>query len=149
PPHPDPLPKGEGMQHQSMHYNVLDFGALPDGETLTTKQIQRAIDTCGTLGGGTVLIPSGNYVTGTLWLRSNLTLHLEAGATLLGSQNFDAFPKWSSQWEGPGVKQGRAALICGEGLENIAITGRGTIDGRGKIWWESQLKEPGVARRPL
>ncbi len=82
-------------------------------------------------------------------MKSNITLHLEAGATLLGSQNFDDFPKWSSKWEGPGVKLSRASLICGEGLENIAITGRGTIDGRGQIWWESQKKNPGVARRPL
>jgi polygalacturonase len=132
-----------------MPYNVEQFGAIPNGETNTTAHLQAAIDACAKAGGGTVVIPAGRYVTGTLWMKSNVTLHLEAGATLLGSQNFDDFPKWSSKWEGPGVKISRASLICGEGLENIAITGRGTIDGRGQIWWESQKKNPVVARRPL
>ena len=90
----------------------------------------------------TLSMPPPN-VTGALWLRSNVTLHLEAGATLYGSAHFDDFPIWSSKWEGPNVKRGRAALICGEGLENVAVTGRGTIDGRGQIWWEQQAREPG------
>src|SRR4051812_42767034 len=132
-----------------MQFNVVQFGAVADGETLTTAQLQETIDACAKAGGGTVVIPAGNYVTGTLWLRSNITLHLEPGATLLGSQRFDDFPMWTSQWEGAGVKQSRAAMICGEGLENIAITGRGTIDGRGAIWWESQRNNPGVIRRPI
>jgi polygalacturonase len=133
----------------TMPFDVKQYGAVGDGETLTTAQLQAAIDACGNAGGGTVVIPAGQYVTGALWLRSNVTLHLESGATLLGSQRFDDFPKWSSKWEGSGVKLSRASLICGEGLENIAITGRGTIDGRGKIWWDSQRREPGVARRPI
>ena len=95
-----------------MQYDVRKFGAVADGETNTTSQLQAAIDACGLAGGGTVVFPAGQYVTGTLWLRSNVTLHLEAGAVLLGSQRFDDFPKWSSKWEGPGVKQSRAALIC-------------------------------------
>jgi polygalacturonase len=132
-----------------MPYDVKQFSAISDGQTLTTQHLQAAIDACGAAGGGTVIVPAGRYVTGSLWLRSNVTLHLESGAVLLGSQRFDDFPKWSSRWEGPGVKQSRASLICGEGLENIAITGRGTIDGRGKIWWDSQRREPGVARRPI
>jgi polygalacturonase len=132
-----------------MQFEVAAFGAIADGQTLTTQHLQSAIDAAARAGGGTVIIPAGNYVTGTLWLRSNITLHLEAGATLLGSQNFDDFPHWSSQWEGPRVKPGRSSLICGEGLENIAITGRGVIDGRGQVWWDSQRKHPGAVRRPL
>jgi polygalacturonase len=130
-------------------FNVKQFGATGDGETRATEQLQAAIDTCARGGGGTVLVPAGGYVTGTLWMRSNITLHLEAGATLLGSTTPDDFPIWSSAWEGPGVKPGRAALVCGEGLENVAITGRGTIDGRGQMWWDSQRQEPGTLRRPL
>lgn len=132
-----------------MPYNVRQFGAVADGETRTTEQLQAAIDACAKAGGGTVLVPAGEYVTGTLWMRSHVTLHLEAGATLLGSHEPDDFPIWSSEWEGPGVKPGRASLICGEGLENVAITGRGAIDGRGQMWWDSQRLEPGVLRRPL
>src|SRR4051794_40432639 len=131
-----------------MHYDVTRFGAIADGETVTTAHLQAAIDACAAAGGGTVIVPAGRYVTGSLWLRSNITLHLEAGATLMGSPRFDDFPIWSSKWEGPGVKAGRASLICGEGLENVAITGRGTIDGRGAIWWEQQAKAPGKIRRP-
>src|SRR3954469_6459794 len=132
-----------------MHYDVTKFGAIGDGETVTTAHLQAAIDTAAAAGGGTVGVPAGRYVTGSLWLRSNITLHLDAGATLVGSARFDAFPIWPSRWEGPGVKPGRAALICGEGLENVAITGRGTIDGRGQIWWENQAKQPGKMRRPF
>ena len=131
-----------------MAYEVSHFAAIADGVTNTTPHLQAAIDTCATKGGGTVIVPAGTYVTGTLWLRSNITLHLEAGAILLGSDNFDDFPIWSSRWEGDAVKKGRASLICGEGLENVAITGRGIIDGRGQIWWDSQRREPGKLRRP-
>ena len=134
--------------YPTMPFDVSTFGAISDGESLTTPHLQAAIDACAHAGGGTVIVPAGRYVTGTLWLRSNVTLHLEAGATLLGSQDFDDFPKWFSQWEGAGVKHARAALVCGEGLENVAITGRGTIDGRGKIWWDSQRQNPGAIRRP-
>lgn len=132
-----------------MTANVKEFGATGDGESLATQQIQSAIDACARSGGGTVVIPPGKYVSGTLWLRSHITLHLEAGATLLGSNRPDDFPLWSSDWEGPGVKKGRASLVCGENLNNIAITGPGTIDGRGQIWWQSQRREPGKIRRPL
>lgn len=114
-----------------------ELGAVGDGATLCTAVLQRCIDTVAAGGGGTVLVPAGQYVTGTLWMRSNVTLHLEAGATLLGAQDVDAFPLWSSKWEGPQAVT-RAALIAGEGLENIAITGRGTIDGRGQMWWKLQ-----------
>src|SRR5690242_11326699 len=80
-------------------FNVRDFGAIPDGQTTTTKQLQAAIDAAAKAGGGTVLVPAGNYVTGTLWLRSNINLCIDAGATLLGSQNEDDFPMWTSKWE--------------------------------------------------
>src|SRR4051812_12124578 len=82
-------------------YNVTDFGAVADGETNTTKQLQAAIDAAAASGGGTVVVPAGNYVTGTIWLKSNITLDVQAGATLLGSQEIDDFPMFSSKWEGP------------------------------------------------
>src|SRR3954464_1587221 len=115
-----------------MPLTVLQFSAVPDGRTLTTTQLQSAIDACGAAGGGTLLVPAGRYVTGTLWMRSNVTLHLDEGAVLLGSDRVDDFPICGSEWEGPGVKPGRASMICGERLKNVAITGRGTIDGRGQ-----------------
>lgn len=132
-----------------MNVNVNDFGATGDGESIATQQVQSAIDACAGAGGGTVVVPPGHYVTGTLWLRSNVTLHLQAGAALLGSHRLDDWPLWSSDWEGPGVKKGRASLLCGENLNNVAITGPGIIDGRGQMWWDSQRRQPGKLRRPL
>jgi polygalacturonase len=126
----------------SIVVNIRDFGAIADSEAVTTRYLQSAIDACAAAGGGTVHVPAGRYVVGTLWLRSHITLNLDAGAVLLGSQNVDDFPIWTSQWEGARVKPRRAALLCGEGLENVAVTGRGTIDGRGQMWWALQRAAP-------
>ncbi|HEY1686742.1 MAG TPA: pectinesterase family protein [Tepidisphaeraceae bacterium] len=130
-PHPTPPPEYKGKE-----CNVLDYGALPDGNTDDTATLQSAIDACAVHGGGVVTIPAGNYVTGTLWMRSNVSLDIQAGATLLGSQDTAKFPAWVSHWEGPKAEAGRAGLICGENLQNVAITGDGTIDARGQIWWK-------------
>ena len=72
--------------------NVRDLGAVPDGKTLCTEAIQQAIDRCGAAGGGTVYFPPGTYLSGTLFLKSHVTLHLEAGATLLGSTRLADYP---------------------------------------------------------
>ena len=109
-------------------FNVRDFGANADGKTSTTKELQKTIDACNAAGGGTVIVPAGSYVTGTLWMKSNVTLDIQAGATLLGSQEQDEFPIFQSKWEGEKAKPRRAALISGEGVENVSLVGRGTID---------------------
>lgn len=133
----------------TMPLEITKFGAVGDGETSCTAAIQAAIDTAHLAGGGTVLVPPGRFVTGAVELRSNINLHLDAGAVLLGSQQFDDFPLFKSRWEGDGVKPARKALLGGEGLENVSLTGRGVIDARGKIWWDAQQRAPGVNRRPL
>ena len=115
---------------------VRELGAVGDGQLDCTAAFQRAIDICSAAGGGTVIIPPGRYVTGTLWLASHVTIHLEAGAILLGSLEQTDYPLWISKWEGDAVKPAHAPLIAGEGLTNIALTGRGTIDGRGQMWWD-------------
>jgi polygalacturonase len=120
-----------------MAHLVTDFGAVGDAATICTASIQKAIDAAAARGGGTVIVPAGQFVTGTVWLRSNINLHLEPGATLLGAQDVNAFPLWTPAWEG--VKS-HAPLIAGEGLDNVSITGRGTIDGRGKMWWDLMRK---------
>lgn len=116
-----------------MPVQITEYGAIDDGKTRCTAAIQRAIDACNAAGGGTVIVPAGTFVTGTLWLRSNLTLHLEAGATLLGAPDAAEFPVWTPAWEGVAS---HAPLIAGEDLDTIAITGRGTIDGGGAMWWQ-------------
>ena len=115
-------------------YNVRDFGAVGDGHALDTRSIQAAIDTCAAQGGGTVFVPAGRYVTGSLFLRSQITLYLDAGATLLGSEDPADYPIIEGRWEGR-TQPTHAPLISGQDLTTIALAGRGTIDGRGAYWW--------------
>jgi polygalacturonase len=117
--------------------NVRNFGAVGDGQTLDTQAIQSAIDACAARGGGTVFVPAGVYITGALALRSHITLYLDAGATLLGSEDPADYPVIASRWEGR-EQPTHAPLIGGRGLSTIALVGRGTIDGRGAGWWQRQ-----------
>ncbi len=111
------------FQVSAKDYNISDFGAKADGITLNTRTIQRAIDFISEHGGGRLVFGPGNYVTGTFYIKSDVTLHLEYGATLLGSTNpfdyvIDPKVKWSS-------------MIFAINQNNIGITGKGTINGRG------------------
>lgn len=106
-------------------YLVTDFGAKGDGVTLNSHAIQTAIDACHAHGGGRVVIPAGEFVTGTLYLKSNVDLHLDSGAVLLGSLNpFDYVKDPVVRW---------TSLLFAIDQKNIAVTGKGTLNGRG---WE-------------
>jgi polygalacturonase len=125
--------------------NVLDFGAAGDGRTLCTAGIQAAINACAAAGGGKVFVPPGRYLTGPIFLKSNLEFEVLAGATLLGSTNFADYPTIAGQWEGL-ERTVYASLITGVDLDNVAITGQGTLDGQGAVWLEAwgktqQLRE--------
>ncbi len=115
-------------------YNVRDYGAKGDGATLDTAAVQAAIDACYRDQGGTVLVPAGVFVIGTTELRSNVTLHLAAGATLLGSADgtqyhaVDAIPLSGDST----LNDGNVALIFAVKAQNVTIEGPGTIDGQGK-----------------
>lgn len=114
-------------------YNVRDHGAKGDGATLDTAAIQRAIDACASEAGGTVLIPAGTFLTGALELKSNVTLHIAAGATLLGSGHgadyhaVDAIPLSGDST----LEDGNWALIYAVGAKNVTVEGPGAIDGQG------------------
>jgi polygalacturonase len=114
--------------------NARAYGAVGDGQALDTPAIQAAIDACHQQGGGTVSVSAGRYVTGSIFLRDNITLHLEAGAVLLGSEDVADYPIINGRWEGA-EQPTYASLITGTNLRNIAVVGRGTIDGRGTHWW--------------
>lgn len=121
--------------------NVQDFGAIGDGLHLNTKAIQAAINVCAD-SGGKVVIPPGTYLSGTLYLKSNITLHISQGAVLLGSTNIADYPENTPDYRFYGDAWVRQSLIYGEGLENIAIEGKGTIDGQGAAFVVTTKEKP-------
>jgi len=107
-------------------YNIKTYGAAGNGKTLDTAAIQKAIDAAGGAGGGVVYLPAGSFLSGTITLKSNVTLYLSPGAVLLGSQRMaDYSPKH---------------LIYATGVANIAIEGGGAIDGQGDSFLDKDLK---------
>jgi polygalacturonase len=121
--------------------NVRDFGATGDGTSLETAAFTRAIAAAVAAGGGTVFVPPGRYLTGTIELKSHITLELSAGATILGSENPDDYPATKSVWGDD--RDMMAPLIYAADAENITVTGRGTLDGQGAIWWHRvRLNDP-------
>ena len=114
-------------------FDIRDFGAIGDGATLNTAAIQKAIDACAENGGGRVSVSSGIYMTGTIVLKSNIDLHIEANAAILGSPDCDDYPEFDKKHvcvEKLPRNRG-AALIFAEECENISITGMGKIDANG------------------
>jgi hypothetical protein len=114
--------------------DVRDYGASGNGTAKDTQAIQKAIDACAQKGAGIVYFSPGRYLTGTIVLKSNLTLQIEAGATILASPDVDDYPLFPNAYQ-PDRRTG-SALIYGEGIENVTITGLGTIDGQGLLWWK-------------
>lgn len=115
-------------------YHIEAFGAVGDSITLNTQAIQAAIDTAAAEGGGKVIVPPGQFLTGSLFLKDNVELHLMAGATLLGSVHKKDY-QWIVDEKAYGPKGDPAAavsgIIMGNHADNIAITGSGTINGQG------------------
>lgn len=121
-----------------MNKNILDYGAVSGSKTTCTKAIQTAINECAATGGGRVIIPAGEYVSGTIWLKSHVELHLEHGATLVASTNradynaIDAYPQ-NYSWT-PEEWVGQHFILAVE-EEDVAITGTGVIDGSGDCFF--------------
>lgn len=108
-------------------FNVCDFGAVGDGVTLNTMSIQSLIDNCSNNGGGIVLFPPGDFLTGTVQIKSNVNLYLSAGAIVWGSKSRDDY------------KFG--CMIYAEDARNISIEGMGTINGNGETFWGEIYKQ--------
>ena len=125
-------------------YNILDFGAVADSMTVNTLQIQNAIDECSRSGGGIVLVPEGKFVSGTILIKDNVRLKLESGAVLLGSTHIEDYQMIDPFLTGNAAPLGYCFVGAVE-ARNIAISGKGTIDGRGA----EVRKSGGQGRRPL
>lgn len=136
---------GLGMKHGSAR-SILDYGAKPDGRTLSTRAIQRAIDEVSQAGGGVVYAPPGQFLIAGLVLKSRVTLYLEAGCTLLGSTVMDdyAYQPGASEW---GDANGHHVLFA-RGAEDIAVCGLGTIDGQGEAFYHP-INRPPVAPQDM
>ncbi|MBK8811879.1 MAG: glycoside hydrolase family 28 protein [Acidobacteria bacterium] len=116
-------------------YPVTKFGAVGDGKTLCTGAFRKAIETCHKSGGGRVVVPAGDWLTGAIHLKSNVNLHVQKGATIRFSTNpNDYLPLVHTRWEGMELMH-ISPLIYAYGQTNIAVTGAGTLDGQGKAFF--------------
>jgi polygalacturonase len=119
-------------------FNVRDYGAAGDGKTLDSPAINKAIEACAQAGGGTVLVPAGTYLSGSIHLLSNIQLSIDAGAIILGApQEMKAYDETEPYTLG-GYQDGghcyfHNSLIWGENLTNVFITGNGLINGGGVV----------------
>lgn len=116
---------------------ITDYGAVGDAETKNTGAFKEAIQECHSQGGGKVVVPEGTFLTGAIHLKSNVNLHLEEGATILFSRDTgDYLPVVFTRWEGMELMN-YSPFIYAYGQQNIAVTGKGTLDGNAntEYWW--------------
>lgn len=116
-------------------FSVNDYGGKGDGESLSTKAIQAAVDACAAKGGGIVSFAPGSYVTGAVFLKTGVQLKIDKGVTLLGSQRFEDYPEIATRIAGIETTW-PAALLNVIGQKNVAITGEGIVNARGKFCWD-------------
>jgi polygalacturonase len=121
--------------------NVRDFGATGDGQTKDTAVIQQALDRCGVLGGGEVVIPAGKYSSGSIFLRSNVTLRLEKDASLVGTADFADFAVSQVRWEGKWI-QGHLGLVSAIDADHIGIVGPGSLIGNPALGGRPNAQNP-------
>ena len=135
--------------------NIQKMGAVADGYFLNTKAINGAIDALSKKGGGVVFVPAGLWLTGPIVLKNNINLHIAIGATLLFTPDKDQYPLVEANYEGLPQMRNQSP-ISATNATNIAITGKGIIDGNGDVWravksdkltesqWQKKLASGGV-----
>jgi polygalacturonase len=128
-------------------FDIRQLGAKGDGKTIDTDAIQGAIDQCAAAGGGIVQFPAGTYLSKPITLKNNVTLQLDENAKLKATDDRQDFLKPGKTFETAAASSDYAPFIGGKKLTNIAITGKGTIDGSGTRWWipaeEARAKKSG------
>lgn len=117
------------LQAAQALYDVRDYGAKPDGQALCTQAIQKAIDECSNAGGAVLYLPPGRFLSGTIVLKTGVTVQLDANCTLVGTGDLAQYPPMTPAYRSYTDK----SLVYAEKAERIAITGRGIIDGQ-KAW---------------
>jgi len=128
--------------------SILDFGAVADGVTLATKAIQAAIDHAAASGGGTVLVPRGIFLSGALFFKPKVNLHIEEGAVLRCSTDLKNFPVQRTRIEGHFEAAFNPALINADGCDGFRISGKGMLDGAGRPIWDLFWKLRNAAPDP-
>lgn len=124
-----------------MEYNILSCGAVADGRTNCATAIQNAVDTASAAGGGRVIIPAGQYLSGSVLLKDNVELYLESGAVLIGSLNpvdIKLFPQGGNGVNPDDTADGwQSGFFLGAShAKNVTISGMGTIYGQGdQVFW--------------
>lgn len=130
-------------------FDITEYGAICDTTCLSTSAIQRAIDDCSKAGGGRVVVPIGNFKTGSIQLKSNVHLYLEEGATLYGSTNINDYIPVTSDYVSLRTGIPTIQLIYADSVENVSITGFGTIDGCGRAFPKLSWNDEGITRPHL
>ncbi len=120
--------------------SIFEFGAVGDGKTANTSYIQKAIDTVSNAGGGTIIIPAGKYLTGTIQLKDNVFLYLTPGSVLIGSTNIEDYPELKVSYRSYTDNYSQRTLIFAEKQQNIGIFGYGKIYGQGEQFKEDENK---------
>ena len=130
-------------------YVITDYGAVSDTTVLSTDALQQCIDRCSAAGGGRVVVPAGQYKTGTIVLKSNVHLHLELGATLYGSTDLRDYRRMKSSYVSLRTHTETIQLVFADSVENVVIDGYGTIDGQGRVFPKLSWNDEGITRPHL
>jgi len=125
----------ESNTKPTKRYVITEFGAVGDGQTLNTESIQTAIDKCAADGGGILVVPKGTFLTGSIFFKQGVDLYLEKEGILKGTVNPDDYPQIDTRWEGE-ERKWTAALVNFFDMNNVNLTGEGTIDGSGDQWMQ-------------
>ncbi len=133
---------------QARQADITAHGAVPDDSTVNTGAIQKAIDTLASSGGGTVVVPRGVFVSGALFFKPKVNLHLARGAVLKCSTDLTHFPAGRTRIEGHFAPHFNPALINANGCDDFHISGEGTLDGAGRPIWDQFWKLRNAARDP-
>lgn len=156
---PFEMPKVQQPVFPKYTVSIEDFGAVGNGKNLCTDAFAKAMDAVSAKGGGIINVPIGVWFTGPIVFKSNINLHLEAGAIILFSPDKNLYPLVETVFEGLDTKRCQSP-ISGRNLTNVAITGKGAIDGNGQYWrpvkkqsltesqWKRTIAMGGVFKRP-